>query len=116
MREITRKAVVGCPVEVAITVIGGAWKLTIISNLLDGAMRYGEIKRALVRATDRTLTRQLRELEQDGLVHREVFAEVPPRVEYRLTELGESLRPIVAAVDGWGQSWLQAQPEEAAAA
>lgn len=112
MREVTKKAAAGCPVEVAITVIGGCWKLTIIQSLLTETRRYGELKRALGDVSDRTLTRQLRELEADGLVDRTVFPEVPPKVEYSLTPLGRSLEDIVGTIDAWGQRWLAAQADD----
>lgn len=91
-----------CPVEVAISVVGGSWKLSIVKYLGGGTLRFGELRRAVGPVSERMLTRQLRELEQDGLVHRRVFAEVPPRVEYSLTELGASLSPAVDALDHWG--------------
>lgn len=105
MRSATEHALRVCPVEVSVSVIGGAWKLTIVRHLSEGTRRFGELRRELGDVTDRTLTRQLRELEDDGLVHREVFAEVPPRVEYSLTPLGESLRPVVDTLDAWGKEW-----------
>ncbi len=92
-----------CPVTNALSVIGGKWKLIIVCRLHDGTRRFGELKRALPGITTRMLTRQLRELERDGLVHREVFREVPPRVEYTLTRLGVSLKPAVAALGRWGE-------------
>ena len=88
--------------EVAISVVGGSWKLSIVKYLRDGTLRFGELRRAVGPVSERMLTRQLRELEQDGLVHRQVFAEVPPRVEYSLTELGKSLSPAVDALNLWG--------------
>lgn len=101
MRESTKHALSVCPVEVTMSILGGNWKLTIVQKLLDGTLRFGELRRAVGQVTDRVLTRQLRELEADGLVHREVYPEVPPRVEYSLTELGESTRPLVAFMDDW---------------
>lgn len=98
-----------CPIEVSVSVIGGAWKLTVIRHLTDGTRRFGELRRELGDVTDRTLTRQLRELEDDGLIHREVFAEVPPRVEYSLTPLGESLRPVIDTLNTWGREWADSQ-------
>ncbi|WP_200837782.1 winged helix-turn-helix transcriptional regulator [Ruania rhizosphaerae] len=102
MRASVINALEVCPVEVAISAVGGAWKLTIVKHLLAGTFRFGELRRAVGPVSERTLARQLRELETDGLVHREVYAEVPPRVEYSLTELGASLREVVAAMDAWG--------------
>lgn len=109
MRDATRNALAVCPVEVTMSVIGGCWKLTIIEHLLDGTLRFGELRRAVGTVTDRVLTRQLRDLEADGLVTRTVYAEVPPRVEYSLTPLGDSLRPLVEALDTWGTRWVEAQ-------
>jgi len=89
-----------------VSVVGGSWKLTIVQKLLAGTRRFGELRRDVGGVTDRVLTRQLRELEADGLVHREVFAEVPPRVEYSLTARGTSLQPLVEMMDEWGRQWI----------
>ena len=102
MRRAVESAIEVCPVEVAVAVLGGSWKLTVVKHLLEGAVRFGALGRAVGPVNPRVLTRQLRELESDGIVRREVFAEVPPRVEYSLTELGETLRPAVAWLDEWG--------------
>lgn len=103
MRLPVRRAVQVCPVEVAVSVLGGTWKLTLVKHLASGSHRFGELGRLVPLANRKTLTRQLRELEEDGVVTRTVHPEVPPRVEYALTELGESLAPVVAAMDAWGQ-------------
>lgn len=95
-----------CPVEVAAAVLGGSWKLTVVKHLLDGPVRFGVLGRAVGEVNPRVLTRQLRELESDGIVHREVFPEVPPRVEYSLTPMGATLRPAVSWLDDWGVSYL----------
>ncbi|MDQ0644379.1 winged helix-turn-helix transcriptional regulator [Microbacterium murale] len=105
MRAATEHAASVCPVEVTVSIVGGSWKLTIVQKLLAGTRRFGELRRDVGGVTDRVLTRQLRELESDGLVHREVFAQVPPRVEYSLTAEGESLRPLVEMMDEWGRQW-----------
>ncbi|NIY76401.1 helix-turn-helix transcriptional regulator [Thalassospira sp. HF15] len=94
----------GCPVEGALDVIGGKWKGVVIFHLLDGTKRFNELRRLMPGVTQRMLTRQLRELEADGLVHREVYAEVPPRVEYSLTAKGETLRGIILALKDWGET------------
>ncbi|MDR8020474.1 winged helix-turn-helix transcriptional regulator [Nesterenkonia aerolata] len=91
-----------CPVEVAVSVLGGTWKLTVVKHLLEGTLRFGELSKLLAGANRKTLTRQLRELEEDGIVHREVYPEVPPKVEYSLTELGQSLAPVVEVMNEWG--------------
>ena len=82
--------------------IGGRWKIPIIFHLLDGRKRFTELARALDGVTQKMLTQQLREMERNGLVERKVFAQVPPKVEYSLTELGMSLRPVVDAMCRWG--------------
>ena len=105
MRGSVRAAFEVCPVEVATAVLGGSWKLTIVKHLGAGTLRHGELCRALPAAPPRTLTRQLRELEADGVVHREVYAEVPPKVEYSLTVLGASMAPIIVLLDEWGADY-----------
>lgn len=94
----------GCPVEGALDVIGGKWKGVVMFHLLDGTKRFNALHRLMPGVTQRMLTRQLRELEADGLVHREVYAEVPPRVEYSLTHKGETLRNIILALKAWGET------------
>jgi len=84
-------------------VVGGKWKGAILYHLLEKTYRFGELKRTMPTITQHVLTKQLRELEADGIVHREVYAEVPPRVEYSVTEVGESLREIVTLMREWGQ-------------
>lgn len=93
----------GCPVETSLELISGKWKPRLLWKLHQSEMlRFGEFKRQLPDITPKMLTQQLRELEHDGLIVRTVYAEVPPRVEYRLSPLGESLRPILDAVAAWG--------------
>ncbi len=96
----------GCPVEAALELIGGKWKGVILYHLMEGTQRFGELKKQVGSVTQRMLTKQLRELETDGLVARKVFAVVPPRVEYSLTPKGETLRPIVTALRDWGTKHL----------
>lgn len=91
-----------CAVEATVAVIGGKWKPIILFHLLSGKKRFSELQRLLPSASDRMLTRSLRELEQDNIVSREVFAEVPVRVEYGLTQDGHSLIPILNAMSQWG--------------
>lgn len=94
--------VYNCPMEATLDIIGGKWKGVILFRLGEGTRRFNELHRLLKRATPRTLTRQLRELEADGLVHRRVYAEVPPRVEYSLTEKGRTLEPVILSLIDWG--------------
>jgi DNA-binding HxlR family transcriptional regulator len=91
-----------CSVEAALGVIGGRWKGVVLYWLLGGKLRFGELRRKLPNCTERMLTVQLRELEEDGLLTRTVYAEVPPRVEYELTPFGQSLEPILFALRDWG--------------
>lgn len=92
----------GCPVEAVLSLIDGKWKGVILYHLLDGTMRFNELRRRLQNVTQRMLTKQLRELESDGLVERTVFAVVPPRVDYCLTARGRSLEPVIMAMKRWG--------------
>jgi DNA-binding HxlR family transcriptional regulator len=93
----------GCAVEVTLDLIDGKWKGVILFHLQNGTQRFGELRRRMPGITQRMLTKQLRALENDGLVLRKVYAEVPPRVEYRLSEIGESLRPVIETLKAWGE-------------
>ena len=97
-----------CPVETTLTLIGDKWKVLILRDLLPGTKRFGELKKSIGSVSQKVLTAQLRDMEAKGLVHRQVYAEVPPRVEYSLTDLGKSLRPILDALQAWGAGY-QAQ-------
>lgn len=108
VRAPVRRAMAVCPVEVAVAVLGGSWKMTVVKHLLDGPLRYGELRRRVGEVTPRVLTRQLRELEQDGIVSRHAYPEVPPRVEYALTPAGAELRGFVAELDRWGGAYVRA--------
>lgn len=99
----------GCPVEATLELIGGKWKGLVLYHLLQGTLRFNELRRKLPSVTQRMLTRQLRELEAAGLIVRTIYAEIPPRVEYTLTEHGESLRPVILALREWGQGYLNAR-------
>jgi DNA-binding HxlR family transcriptional regulator len=90
-----------CPAEATIGVIGGRWKVPIVWHLFAGTRRFSELRRALPACTQKMLTQQLRELEQDGVVSRKVYPQVPPKVEYSLTERGRSLRPVVESMCRW---------------
>lgn len=95
-----------CAVEATVDVAGGKWKPVIIYHLMDGPRRFGELRRMTGDPSQRSLTMQLRQLEEDGIVDREVFAEVPPRVEYSLTEFGWTLGPVLLAMKEWGDSFM----------
>lgn len=99
------KELPACPVETTLTLIGNKWKVLIMRDLLTGTKRFGELKKSLGSVSQKVLTAQLRAMEEDGLIHREVYAEVPPRVEYSLTELGWSLKPILDAMVNWGNNY-----------
>jgi DNA-binding HxlR family transcriptional regulator len=97
----------GCAVEAAISLIDGKWKCVVLWHLFsEGTLRFNDLRRRMPRVTQRMLTNQLRELEQDGLIHREVYAQVPPRVEYSLTGMGRGLEPILRALKGWGETHM----------
>lgn len=104
MRKQRHVIYVQCPVEATLDMIGGKWKGVILFRLTEGTKRFGELRKLLPKITQRTLTQALRELEQDGLVHRRVYAEVPPKVEYSLTTLGRSLKPLLTRLKDWGQT------------
>ena len=97
-----------CPVETTLTLIGDKWKVLILRDLMNKTLRFGELKRSIGTVSQKVLTAQLRDLEHDGLVHREVFAEVPPRVEYSLTDTGRSLEPVIDSMRIWGESYQKA--------
>ena len=98
-----------CPVEATLSLIGGKYKALILWNLLSRTMRFSDLRRAVPCATPKMLTQQLREMEADGLIHREIFPVIPPRVEYSLTPLGRSIRPVLEAMYAWGSGWLGRQ-------
>ena len=100
-----------CPVEATLDLIGGKYKTLILWHLSEGKLRFSELKK-LVSATPKMLTQQLRELESQRLVHREVFPVVPPKVEYSLTDLGKSLMPILVAMRDWGAGYLRGKNKE----
>ena len=115
MKRLNSKS--GCAVEVTLSVMGGTWKPIILFHLMHGKKRFSELSRTIggpTRITQRMLTLQLRELEEAGIVERTVYAEVPPRVDYALTELGRSLQPVLIAMRNWGiaysKNFAQAEP------
>jgi DNA-binding HxlR family transcriptional regulator len=105
----------GCPVEATLDVVGGRWKAVILFHLMDGTKRFGDLKRFLSKVTQRMLTLQLRQLEKDGVIRRKVYAEVPPRVEYSLTDFGRTLEPVLRAMLDWGEAYekrIEADPDK----
>ncbi len=96
-----------CPVETTLTLISDKWKVLILRDLMQGTRRFGELKKSIGQVSQKVLTSQLRQMEASGLVNRKVYAEVPPRVEYSLTELGHSLKPILDAMWVWGENYKQ---------
>ena len=96
-----------CPVEATLDLIGGKYKALILWHLSSGKLRFSELKKVIKNATPKMLTQQLRELEAQALIHREVFPVIPPKVEYSLTELGQSLMPILVAMRDWGSGYLR---------
>lgn len=96
-----------CPVETTLTLISNKWKVLILRDLLPGTKRFGELKRSVGNVSQKVLTAQLREMEASGLLIRTVYPEVPPRVEYTLTELGYSLKPVLDALRNWGKDYQE---------
>ena len=101
-----------CPVETTLTLIGDKWKVLILRDLMDGTKRFGELKKSLGGVSQKVLTAQLRDMEASGLISRKVYAEVPPRVEYSLTGLGESLRPVIDVLRTWGEEYKRDRQKE----
>src|SRR4051812_42553790 len=106
MRKRKYDGAEGCPVEATLDLIGGKWKGVILYHLLGDRVRFGQLRRIVPDITQRVLTKQLRELEASGIVHREVYPQVPPKVEYSVTPLGQSLAPIIRAMRVWGEDYL----------
>ena len=102
---MSEKKLPACPVETTLTLISSKWKILILRDLMPGTKRFGELKKSIGRVSQKVLTAQLREMETDGLVRRTVYPEVPPRVEYTLTALGRSLKPILDAMWDWGEAY-----------
>lgn len=94
-----------CPVETTLTLISDKWKVLILRDLLPGTKRFGELRKSIGHVSQKVLTAQLRQMEESGLVHRQVYPEVPPRVEYTLTDLGYSLKPVLDAMWSWGEGY-----------
>ena len=109
-----KKELPACPVETTLTLIGDKWKVLILRDLMPGTKRFGELKKSVGNVSQKVLTAQLRAMEENELVHREVYAEVPPRVEYSLTELGKSLKPILDSMWAWGEDYKKQHEESSA--
>ncbi|AKN31232.1 MarR family transcriptional regulator [Clostridium carboxidivorans P7] len=102
-----KKELPACPVETTLLLIGEKWKVLILRDLIEGTKRFGELKKSIGTISQKMLTQQLREMEEDGLVSRKAYAEVPPRVEYSLTEDGFSLKPILDSMWAWGEQYKE---------
>ena len=103
----TTKELPACPVETTLMLIGDKWTVLILRDLMPGTKRFGELKKSVGNVSQKVLTSQLRDMEASGLVTRQVYAEVPPRVEYSLTDLGRSLKPILDAMWTWGEEYKE---------
>lgn len=101
----TAEKLPACPVETTLTLISDKWKVLILRDLLPGTKRFGELKKSIGHVSQKVLTAQLRQMEQSGLVNRKVYAEMPPKVEYSLTDVGYSLKPILDAMWTWGEEY-----------
>lgn len=101
-----------CPVATTIQLLSSKWKILILRDLLRGTCRYSELRRSVKGISQKMLTQSLREMQADGLVDRKVYPEVPPRVEYSLSDLGNSMRPIIGAMRSWGKDYLNSHPEK----
>lgn len=99
------KELPACPVETTLLLISDKWKVLILRDLIDGTKRFGELRRSIGNISQKVLTANLRSMEENGLVHRKVYAEVPPRVDYTLTETGYSLKPVLDAMTVWGKNY-----------
>ena len=95
-----------CPVEVSLMMIGEKWKVLILRELMTGTKRFGEIHGSINGVSQKVLTQKLREMESDGLINRVAYAEIPPRVEYSLTEIGRKFQPVIAAMQTWGNEYI----------
>ena len=105
MENVTKSELPACPVETTLTLIGDRWKVLILRDLLPGTKRFGELRKSIGQVSQKVLTAQLRQMEDSGLLTRTVYPEVPPRVEYTLTELGYSLKPVLDALWCWGEGY-----------
>ncbi|OTP47543.1 hypothetical protein A5884_003514 [Enterococcus sp. 7D2_DIV0200] len=104
---LTKEELPFCPVATTVDLIGNKWKLLIIRELLTGTKRFNEMNRVIDGISPKVLTQNLRKMEEDGIINRKVFAEIPPKVEYSLSELGDSLRPIINSMSDWGTDYIK---------
>ncbi|QPS34100.1 helix-turn-helix transcriptional regulator [Brevibacterium casei] len=111
VRGKVRVALETCPAEVVVAVLGGTWKITVVKSMIDGPIRFGQLQRAVPGVNRKTLTRQLAELEADGVVQRTDHGESPPRVDYRLTGLGSALIPVIAEMERWGGTYAESRDD-----
>lgn len=109
IEAVPDRALPACPVETTLMLIGDKWKVLILRDLMPGTKRFGELKKSIGHVSQKVLTAQLRDMEASGLLNRKVYAEVPPRVEYTLTELGYSLKPVLDALWRWGEAYRARQ-------
>ena len=108
---LTKEEMPACPVATTVQLIGSKWKLLIMRNLLARPWRFNELRKDLDGISQKVMTDSLRSMEQDGIITRTVYPEVPPRVEYALSELGESMRPIINAMEVWGKNYKEKYPD-----
>ncbi len=101
-----------CPIGATLTILTGKWKILILYSLYDGTKRFSELRRAIPAVTQRMLTNQLRELESAGIIHRKVYPQVPPKVEYTLTDIGKTLGPVLDKLTAWGKKYIEHLSQE----
>lgn len=109
MRKQRHEAYTNCPVEAGLDIIGGKWKAILLFRILEEKRRFGELRKLMPNVTQRMLTNQLRELENDGLISRKVFAQVPPKVEYSITPFGKTLAPVLTELKKWAETNMPAK-------
>ncbi|ACN98832.1 winged helix-turn-helix transcriptional regulator [Sulfurihydrogenibium azorense] len=98
-----------CPIEITLNIISGKWKFLIIKELIDGPKRFSQLNRSIKGINQRMLTKQLRELEREGIIERKVYPQIPPKVEYSLTDLGEKLHPVLLTLHQWGVEYIKSK-------
>lgn len=110
MKRVMKKekyALPPCPVETTLVLIGNKWKILVLRELLDDTKRFSELQRSITNISQKVLTQNLRAMEKDGLITRKVYAEVPPRVEYTLSDLGDTLKPVIEVLGNWGSKYQE---------